>query len=284
MSGFFCLSRLRLSCPLYAAQAAGRLAAVSYHTVQANLSPLLSSHFIYMPHLPGVPSSLPRCSYQGMGTALIECKSGCTCEPTKLDGTWNRRASLFWSTRVFVSCNLPTLNQHAFVLLLFAGHGAAPTLDMRRQVISPALNALLQVSRHPKCLIRVTVQADPGEFPQQGHKVRTSCWPPAASPACLPGHLSQCSLPMAVFALGAIAGRAGVQPHMQFLCHTCLCLPRRSAPRTLPSDCVQVALVAVMVAHLQEGMAQAGTLVHVQQTGEEFERRRRRRRRLRSMI
>ncbi|KAI7839286.1 hypothetical protein COHA_006984 [Chlorella ohadii] len=103
-------------------------------------------------------------SYQGMGTALIECKSGCTCEPTKLDGTWSRRASLFWSTRVFVS-------------------------------------------RHPQCLIRVTVLPDAGEFPQEGHKV---------------------------------------------------------------------ALVAVMVAHLQEGMAQAGTLVHVQQTGEEFRRRHRR--------
>ena len=45
-----------------------------------------------------------------------------------------------------------------------------------------------------------------------------------------------------------------------------------SAPRACP----QVALVAVMVAHLQEGMAQAGTLVHVQQTGEEFRRRHRR--------
>lgn len=42
-------------------------------------------------------------SYQGMGTALISCVSGCTCEPAVLDGTWQRRASLFWMTRFPVS-------------------------------------------------------------------------------------------------------------------------------------------------------------------------------------
>lgn len=64
---------------------------------------------------PSACSSCPvlRCSYQGMGTALIECKQGCTCEPTKLDGTWNRRASLFWSTRVFVSFNNTGCPWHA---------------------------------------------------------------------------------------------------------------------------------------------------------------------------
>ncbi|EFN58310.1 hypothetical protein CHLNCDRAFT_142315 [Chlorella variabilis] len=42
-------------------------------------------------------------SYRGMGTALIECVSGCTCAPAKLDGTWQRRASLFWMTRFIVT-------------------------------------------------------------------------------------------------------------------------------------------------------------------------------------
>lgn len=46
-------------------------------------------------------------SYRGMGTALIECVSGCTCAPAKLDGTWQRRASLFWMTRFIVSAALP---------------------------------------------------------------------------------------------------------------------------------------------------------------------------------
>lgn len=53
--------------------------------------------------------------------------------------------------------------------------------------------------------------------------------------------------------------------------------PLRCYDARTPPGCPQVALVAVMVAHLQEGMAQAGTLVHVQQTGEEFRRRHRRR-------
>jgi len=42
-------------------------------------------------------------SYEGMGVAQAECVSGCTCEPTKLDGTWERRVSLFTVTRFQVS-------------------------------------------------------------------------------------------------------------------------------------------------------------------------------------
>lgn len=31
---------------------------------------------------------------QGMGRASVECISGCTCEPSTLDGWWERHASL----------------------------------------------------------------------------------------------------------------------------------------------------------------------------------------------
>lgn len=29
-----------------------------------------------------------------MGVAKVECRSGCTCDPTRLDGTWKRQVSL----------------------------------------------------------------------------------------------------------------------------------------------------------------------------------------------
>jgi len=40
-------------------------------------------------------------SYRGMGTADVECVSGCQCEPQLLDGTWETEVSLqqilqFW--------------------------------------------------------------------------------------------------------------------------------------------------------------------------------------------
>lgn len=53
-----------------------------------------------------VPSSaclLVACSYQGMGTALVECKKGCKCQATKLDGAWDQRMSLFWMLKLYVS-------------------------------------------------------------------------------------------------------------------------------------------------------------------------------------
>lgn len=34
-----------------------------------------------------------------MGTANVTCVSGCACNSTLLDGTWERRASLFTITR-----------------------------------------------------------------------------------------------------------------------------------------------------------------------------------------
>lgn len=34
-------------------------------------------------------------SYSGMGTALVECLSGCQCEPNVLDGTTASRVSVF---------------------------------------------------------------------------------------------------------------------------------------------------------------------------------------------
>ncbi|KAL4419481.1 hypothetical protein ABPG77_008283 [Micractinium sp. CCAP 211/92] len=42
-------------------------------------------------------------SYEGMGTANVTCVSGCACNSTLLDGTWERRASLFTITRFEVS-------------------------------------------------------------------------------------------------------------------------------------------------------------------------------------
>jgi len=33
-------------------------------------------------------------SYKGMGSASVECTANCTCGPTVLEGTWERKASL----------------------------------------------------------------------------------------------------------------------------------------------------------------------------------------------
>ena len=33
-------------------------------------------------------------SYEGMGSATVECIANCTCGPTVLEGTWERKASL----------------------------------------------------------------------------------------------------------------------------------------------------------------------------------------------
>ncbi|KAL4427825.1 hypothetical protein ABPG75_001914 [Micractinium tetrahymenae] len=42
-------------------------------------------------------------SYAGMGTARAECRDGCVCNSTTLDGTWEQRVSLFYMTRFPVS-------------------------------------------------------------------------------------------------------------------------------------------------------------------------------------
>lgn len=42
-------------------------------------------------------------SYRGMGVALVECKEGCTCQPAKLDGKYDRHVSVFWMLKFFVS-------------------------------------------------------------------------------------------------------------------------------------------------------------------------------------
>ena len=36
-------------------------------------------------------------SFRGMGTAAVECVSGCTCQPSTLDGTTSSRVSIFKS-------------------------------------------------------------------------------------------------------------------------------------------------------------------------------------------
>lgn len=41
-------------------------------------------------------------SYAGMGVASVECVGGCRCEGSRLDGTWERRASLFYAARFHV--------------------------------------------------------------------------------------------------------------------------------------------------------------------------------------
>lgn len=121
-------------------------------------------------------------SYQGMGTARVECVSGCKCDPSWLDGTWDRQASLFTILRFHVRPG--------------AGFSAERSCCIRSVRSScplaplPSANAcrasfLLQVTRHKQCRFRVTVLDKPGEFPQDGHKVRPMrlawhlhAWPP----------------------------------------------------------------------------------------------------------
>ncbi|PRW61022.1 hypothetical protein C2E21_0416 [Chlorella sorokiniana] len=38
-----------------------------------------------------------------MGVALVECKEGCTCQPAKLDGKYDKPVSIFWMLKLFVS-------------------------------------------------------------------------------------------------------------------------------------------------------------------------------------
>lgn len=52
---------------------------------------------------PALPRRLSHlASYQGMGTAAVECVSGCRCKRNVLDGTWERDASLFTIMRFHV--------------------------------------------------------------------------------------------------------------------------------------------------------------------------------------
>lgn len=265
------------------------------HQLRPLLSWALTANHPCLIIAPSACSSCPvlRHSYQGMGTALIECRSGCTCEPTKLDGTWNRRASLFWSTRVFVSRNrgCPWHASCCAAAVPLPGWCGRCSLSVRCRWTPAAYCAshtqpshshptwtlaCLQVSRHPQCLIRVTVLPDPGEFSQEGHKVRGSDCNLQPSQSHPPGPcLAIKQLPVLPALLRPQHMPVESLRPLPLMCPFLRPLPCYDA-RTSPG-CPQVALVAVMVAHLQEGMAQAGTLVHVQQTGEEFRRRHRRR-------
>ena len=51
-------------------------------------------------------------SYQGMGLAFVECKSGCQCSPSHVDGLWQDRVSLMQLHAVAVRasvCLLPAV-------------------------------------------------------------------------------------------------------------------------------------------------------------------------------
>lgn len=50
---------------------------------------------IYLTHLK---------SYEGMGTASVECVSGCKCGKTLLDGTWETQSSLMQNL-IFKVCS-----------------------------------------------------------------------------------------------------------------------------------------------------------------------------------
>ncbi|GAB4813470.1 hypothetical protein N2152v2_000516 [Parachlorella kessleri] len=42
-------------------------------------------------------------SYESMGSAQVECVSGCTCDSAKLEGTWDRRATLMQMHEIWVT-------------------------------------------------------------------------------------------------------------------------------------------------------------------------------------
>ena len=50
-------------------------------------------------------ATMTRCyrSYEGMGTALVQCKAGCQCKPTTLDGTWGQRGTVTQLAQLYVS-------------------------------------------------------------------------------------------------------------------------------------------------------------------------------------
>lgn len=104
-------------------------------------------------------------SYAGMGTARVECVSGCKCATDRLDGTWLRQASLFTIMRFHVG---------AAAWLVGQGRGARAqaccAVRCRPAAASPGPPP--QVTRHKQCRFRVTVLPRPGKYPQKGHKVR----------------------------------------------------------------------------------------------------------------
>ena len=138
-------------------------------------------------------------SYKGMGTARVQCVSGCMCKPSKLDGTWQMRFSLFWFHRFQVSqawresrpwpAHLPAL---VAMPACPARSKTAPPPPLAASNAAPDAGAAacfaawdnVQVSRHKRCRFRVTLTDEPGEFPEEGHKVRVGGDPAACSLGC----------------------------------------------------------------------------------------------------
>ena len=99
-------------------------------------------------------------SYESMGNARVTCVAGCSCEPSTLQGRWERRATV----RQF----------HAFQVRrrrwargrLRALPGAARAAASRCPL--PGAPLLPQASQHATCRIRVSILA---ETETDGHKV-----------------------------------------------------------------------------------------------------------------
>lgn len=139
-------------------------------------------------------------SFAGMGTAAIECVSGCSCSKRTLDGTWDTPASLqqmrkfavrgaapslLGPTRSTACAHMPARQEESSCTsavgtwCAWAGSSlhdltphACPQLLAEAAATTNCIRApALQVSQHPRCRVRVTVRSRPGAVPQQGHKV-----------------------------------------------------------------------------------------------------------------
>lgn len=120
-------------------------------------------------------------SYVGMGAAAVDCRSGCTCRPSTLDGTSASRASVFkiHSFKVWfmpgasITCRSPAgcpgcSRQQPPGKQWLVSELAGRLLCTLSAALGPTF---AQVTQHRRCRFRVTVLEEPGATPQEGHKV-----------------------------------------------------------------------------------------------------------------
>lgn len=127
---------------------------------------------------------------QGMGRASVECISGCACEPSVLDGWWERHASLQVMHTIRVSAGghrgvggdvqLCAVGWNRTTAGTQPRH-SAPRFVAARKLPAHARSRLApanlcnqpQVSEHPECRIKLTVlNESTGKGKAAGHKVR----------------------------------------------------------------------------------------------------------------
>lgn len=124
-------------------------------------------------------------SYEGMGTARVECVSGCSCDPSTVVNSWAVATSVFEAFSFQVGAVLAFLDLNAQILgaskthacgcasvAMLSGTAAALTLACTcylDPIRTPSGN--LQATQHQRCRVRVTIVNTDGVAADQLQKV-----------------------------------------------------------------------------------------------------------------